>query len=76
MNHLSLSDKGQRLVDMYSQMAKHGYATNIGVDIKAHTIALNYVKYVMLLKINLHNMTLALFLIMVVVVQIGPLPAL
>ena len=34
MNHLSLSDKGQRLVDMYSQMAEHGYATNIGVDIK------------------------------------------
>ena len=34
MNDLSLSDKGQRLVDMYSQMAKHGYATNIGVDIK------------------------------------------
>ena len=34
MNHLSLSDKGQRLVDMYSQMAEHGYATNIGMDIK------------------------------------------
>ena len=34
MNHLSLSDKGQRLVDMYSQMAENGYATNIGVDIK------------------------------------------
>ncbi len=34
MNHLSLSDKGQRLVDMYSQMAEHGYATNIGADIQ------------------------------------------
>ena len=34
MNNLSLSDKGQRLVDMYSQMAEHGYATNIGADIK------------------------------------------
>ena len=34
MNHLSLSDKGQRLINMYSQMAEHGYATNIGVGIK------------------------------------------
>ena len=33
MNHLSLSDKGQRLVNMYTEMAKSGYTTNIGTEI-------------------------------------------
>ena len=35
MTYLSLSDKGQRLVKMYSQMAEKGYVTNTGEDIKA-----------------------------------------
>lgn len=34
MNYLNLSEKGQRLVDMYSEMAENGYATNIGMEIK------------------------------------------
>ena len=34
MNYLNLTDKGQRLVDMYAEMAKNGYLTNYGADIK------------------------------------------
>jgi hypothetical protein len=34
MNFLSLSNKGQRLVELYSQMAENGYTTNTGLDIK------------------------------------------
>ena len=34
MHQLTLSEKGQRLVDMYSEMAENGYATKIGSDIK------------------------------------------
>ena len=34
MNYLSLSNKGKRLVDMYSEMAENGYATNNGTDIE------------------------------------------
>ena len=34
MNDLMLSEKGQRLVNMYSEMAENGYATNLGADVK------------------------------------------
>ena len=34
MNNPSLSAKGQRLLKMYSHMAEHGYASDIGKDIK------------------------------------------
>ena len=34
MHQLTLSEKGQRLVDMYSEMAENGYATNIGSNVK------------------------------------------
>ena len=69
MNH-SLSDKGQRLVNMYSEMAEHGYATNIGVEIKDAYNSFEPAKYVMLSKLNLQNTTLAPFLIMVVADQL------
>ena len=34
MHQLTLSEKGQRLVNMYSEMVENGYATKIGSDIK------------------------------------------
>ena len=34
MHQLTLSEKGQRLVNMYSEMAENGYATKTGSDIK------------------------------------------
>jgi len=34
MTNLMLSEKGQRLVNMYSEMAENGYATNIGAEVK------------------------------------------
>ena len=34
MNNLMLSEKGQRLVNMYSEMVENGYATNLGSDVK------------------------------------------
>jgi len=33
MNQFTLSSKGQRLVDMYTQMAENGYSTNLGTEV-------------------------------------------
>ena len=47
MNYLTLSEKGQRLVDMYSEMAKTDMQQMLVRISKTHTTALNSKKYVM-----------------------------
>ena len=73
MNHLSLSDKGQRLVNMYTEMAKSGYATNIGTEITDAYNSFELRKIRDVIKKNLISMKLTLFLIMVAAVRIGML---